>query len=164
MRIGEGQSPCLTARCWLSSTSAGQGICCELELSFSRACCKHAQFKSLALQAALAALLKHVKTQNASTSWKEDIQLDYCLMALERSIGSPNFRIGLVIGTRYGDPGDVRFCFRQQITTLNNFRKGEINCLVSFWRLRQLVSALITAACNFCCRRGTRYPRLQHGY
>lgn len=85
------------------------------------------------------------------------------LLSSEYEISPPNLRVGLLIGTRYGDPGDVRFSFRQQIITLNKFRKGEINCLVGLSRLRQLVSGLTTAACNFYCRRGTRYPRLQHG-
>lgn len=82
------------------------------------------------------------------------------LLSSGPEISPPNLRVGLLIGTRYGDPGDVRFSFRQQIITLNKFRKGEINCLVGLSRLRQLVSGLMTAACNFYCRRGTRYPRL----
>jgi endoribonuclease Dicer len=52
------------------------------------------------------------------------------LMALFTQIGSPLMRLGLLIGTRYGDPGDVKISFRQQVLTLTKFRKGEINCLV----------------------------------
>lgn len=85
------------------------------------------------------------------------------LLSAGPEICPPNLRVGLLIGTRYGDPGDVKFSFRQQIITLNKFRKGEINCLVGLSRLRQLVSGLTREACNLYCRRGTRYPRLQHG-
>ena len=52
------------------------------------------------------------------------------LMALFTQIGFPFVRLGLLIGTRYGDPGDVKISFRQQVLTLTKFRKGEINCLV----------------------------------
>lgn len=45
--------------------------------------------------------------------------------------GTEHLRIGLLIGTRYGDPGDVKVSFRQQVLTLSKFRKGEINCLVN---------------------------------
>lgn len=41
----------------------------------------------------------------------------------------PNLHHGVLIGTRYGDPGDVKVTFRQQILTLMKFRKGTINCL-----------------------------------
>ena len=44
-------------------------------------------------------------------------------------IGTPHLRIGMLIGTRYGDAGDVKISFRQQILTLMRFRKGEVNCL-----------------------------------
>lgn len=46
-------------------------------------------------------------------------------------IGTASLRIGLLIGTRYGEPGDLKISFRQQVLALNKFRKGEINCLVS---------------------------------
>ena len=52
------------------------------------------------------------------------------LVALFTQIGLPLVRLGLLIGTRYGDPGDVKISFRQQVLTLTKFRKGEINCLV----------------------------------
>lgn len=52
------------------------------------------------------------------------------LMALFTQIDIPLIRLGLLIGTRYGDPGDLKISFRQQILTLTKFRKGEINCLV----------------------------------
>lgn len=51
-------------------------------------------------------------------------------------IGTEHLRVGLLIGTRYGDPGDVKVSFRQQVLTLGKFRKGEINCLVSLELLR----------------------------
>lgn len=50
---------------------------------------------------------------------------------LFKQIGTAHLRIASLIGTRYGDPGDVRVSFRQQVLTLSKFRKGEINCLVS---------------------------------
>lgn len=54
------------------------------------------------------------------------------LVALLAQVGSCNLRLGSLVGTRYGDPGDVKISFRQQVLTLNKFRKGEINCLVRF--------------------------------
>lgn len=89
--------------------------------------------KALALQAALAAIYEVDENAKCIVFVKRryTARLLADLMAAERGIGSPNLRIGLLIGTRYGDPGDVRFSFRQQIITLNKFRKGEMNCLVS---------------------------------
>ena len=45
-------------------------------------------------------------------------------------LGTPHIRTGLLIGTRYGDPGDLKISFRQQVLTLVKFKKGEVNCLV----------------------------------
>ncbi|KAI9829854.1 MAG: hypothetical protein M1819_005952 [Sarea resinae] len=45
-------------------------------------------------------------------------------------IGSAQIRLGILIGTRSGDVGDLNVSFRQQIMTLMRFRKGELNCLV----------------------------------
>lgn len=42
-----------------------------------------------------------------------------------------NAKLGVLIGTRYGDAGDVKISFRQQIITLRDFKEGNINCLVS---------------------------------
>ena len=53
------------------------------------------------------------------------------LAELFKQIGTEHLRMGLLVGTRYGDPGDIKFSFRQQVLTLSKFRKGEINCLVS---------------------------------
>ena len=53
-------------------------------------------------------------------------------------IGTEHLRIGLLIGTRYADPGDVKVSFRQQVLTLSKFRKGEINCLVNHELLMML--------------------------
>ncbi|KAL8854373.1 MAG: hypothetical protein Q9221_000860 [Calogaya cf. arnoldii] len=44
-------------------------------------------------------------------------------------IGSPHLKSGLLIGTRYGDPGDVKVSFKQQMMTLHKFKKGDLNCL-----------------------------------
>ena len=51
------------------------------------------------------------------------------LTKLFARIGSPHLRLGLLIGTRYGDAGDVKISFREQVLTLQKFRNGEINCL-----------------------------------
>ena len=45
-------------------------------------------------------------------------------------IGTPHLRLGLLIGTRTGDAGDIKFTFRQQVLTLVKFKSGELNCLV----------------------------------
>ena len=42
-----------------------------------------------------------------------------------------NMKIGLLIGTRPGEAGDVKISFRQQVLALKSFRDGEVNCLVS---------------------------------
>lgn len=57
------------------------------------------------------------------------------LAVLLAQIGTQNLRLGSLVGTRYGDPGDVKISFRQQVLTLNKFRKGEINCLVRVLRV-----------------------------
>ena len=51
------------------------------------------------------------------------------LTELFARLGNPHLRLGLLIGTRYGDAGDVKVSFREQILTLRRFMKGEINCL-----------------------------------
>lgn len=51
------------------------------------------------------------------------------LAKLFARIGTSHLRLGLLIGTRYGDAGDVKVSFREQVLTLQKFRKGEINCL-----------------------------------
>ncbi|KAL8802977.1 MAG: hypothetical protein Q9182_003465 [Xanthomendoza sp. 2 TL-2023] len=44
-------------------------------------------------------------------------------------IGSPHLRLGILIGTRQGNPGDVKVTFKQQMMTLHKFKKGDLNCL-----------------------------------
>ncbi|KAL8645832.1 MAG: hypothetical protein Q9210_006491 [Variospora velana] len=44
-------------------------------------------------------------------------------------VGSPHLRTGLLVGARKGEPGDVMLSVREQILTLNRFRKGVLNCL-----------------------------------
>ncbi|KAL8812553.1 MAG: hypothetical protein Q9200_000953 [Gallowayella weberi] len=51
------------------------------------------------------------------------------LGALFARIGSPHLRLGILIGTRQGDPGDVKVTFKQQMMTLHKFKKGDLNCL-----------------------------------
>ena len=53
------------------------------------------------------------------------------LLKLLSQIGSSHMRPDLLIGSRYGDFGDVKISFRQQVITLMKFRKGEINCLIA---------------------------------
>lgn len=52
------------------------------------------------------------------------------LRSLFSQVLIPHLRLGSLIGTRYGDPGDVKISFRQQVLAITKFRKGEINCLV----------------------------------
>ena len=52
------------------------------------------------------------------------------LKELFSRIGTPHMKMGLLIGTRTGDAGDIKFTFRQQVMTLVRFQKGEHNCLV----------------------------------
>ena len=51
------------------------------------------------------------------------------LKELFARIGSPHLRSGLLVGARNGVPDDVAISVRQQILTLNKFRKGQLNCL-----------------------------------
>ncbi|KAL8861765.1 MAG: hypothetical protein Q9178_001966 [Gyalolechia marmorata] len=44
-------------------------------------------------------------------------------------IGSPHLKLGILIGTCHGDPGDVKVSFKQQMMTLHRFKKGDLNCL-----------------------------------
>ena len=48
-----------------------------------------------------------------------------------RQTGSPHMRLDLLIGSRTGEIGDVKFTFRQQVMTLLKFRRGELNCLIA---------------------------------
>lgn len=43
--------------------------------------------------------------------------------------GTPNLRVGILLGARKGEAGDVKVSYRQQIVTLTRFRKGTLNCL-----------------------------------
>ena len=52
------------------------------------------------------------------------------LLSLLDFFSNPNLRTGLLVGTRRGQAGDVKISFRQQVLTINKFRKGELNCLV----------------------------------
>ncbi|EKD17461.1 uncharacterized protein L3040_005064 [Drepanopeziza brunnea f. sp. 'multigermtubi'] len=45
------------------------------------------------------------------------------------NIGTPHLRCGTLVGTRSGDAGDLNQSFRDQVLTMGNFRKGNINCL-----------------------------------
>ena len=47
-----------------------------------------------------------------------------------RRIGTSHMHLGILIGSRPSEAGDVKFTVRQQVLTLMRFRKGELNCLV----------------------------------
>ncbi len=46
-------------------------------------------------------------------------------------MGSPNMRLNLLMGSRPGENGDVKFSFHQQVITLMKFRRGDLNCLIA---------------------------------
>lgn len=46
-------------------------------------------------------------------------------------IGTPHMRLDLLIGSRSGEIGDVKFSFRQQVMTIMRFKKGDLNCLLA---------------------------------
>ena len=46
-------------------------------------------------------------------------------------LGVQYIRPDVLIGTRTGDAGDLKFHFRRQLNSLNNFRKSETNCLIA---------------------------------
>ena len=53
------------------------------------------------------------------------------LSEILKHIGTANLRLGLLIGTKQGELGDLNVSVRQQILTLSKFRKGQLNCLVA---------------------------------
>lgn len=76
------------------------------------------------------------------------------LMEMFSQMRIPNAKLGVLIGTRYGDAGDVKISFRQQIITLRDFKEGGINCLVSpRLPLAAPCLSLMPVVCNFYCRR-----------
>ena len=44
-------------------------------------------------------------------------------------ICTEHLRVGVLVGTRSGDSGELKVSFRDQVITMMNFRKGKINCL-----------------------------------
>ncbi|KAL8714323.1 MAG: hypothetical protein Q9220_001654 [cf. Caloplaca sp. 1 TL-2023] len=46
-------------------------------------------------------------------------------------IGSPHLRLGLLVGTRPGELGDLNMTWHKQKSILKDFRKGTLNCLVT---------------------------------
>ena len=70
----------------------------------------------------LAAILYSTTSKKKNTDF--EISNRFC------RIDIPNLRLGLLIGTRPGDAGDVKISFRQQVLTLRDFKEGSINCLV----------------------------------
>ena len=76
------------------------------------------------------------------------------LMEVFTQMRIANAKLGVLIGTRYGDAGDVKISFRQQIITLRDFKEGNINCLVSpGFPLSVPCLSLIRVVCDFYCRR-----------
>ncbi|KAI5785541.1 hypothetical protein DFH27DRAFT_575950 [Peziza echinospora] len=55
----------------------------------------------------------------------------YVLEALLQHANIPHLRIGVLIGARSGRPGEANVTFRQQMITVNRFRKGRLNCLIA---------------------------------
>ena len=55
----------------------------------------------------------------------------YCLAALLQRAGKPFMRLGVLIGTRSGKPGEENVTFKQQTVTVSKFRKGKLNCLIA---------------------------------
>ena len=53
------------------------------------------------------------------------------LAELFTKLAIPNLHLGLLIGTRSGEAGDVKISFRQQLLVLKSFKDGDVNCLVS---------------------------------
>ncbi len=74
-------------------------------------------------------------------------------------VGTAYLRVGVLVGTRSGEIGDINISFRKQVVTLMKFRKGELNCLVGLLS-ESIVSYLTYAVCHIYCRGRTRYPRL----
>ena len=50
---------------------------------------------------------------------------------LLRQKSTHHLRLGLLMGTRAGDLGDIDFSVRQQVLTLAKFKKGDLNCLIA---------------------------------
>lgn len=61
------------------------------------------------------------------------------LVELLAECNNPLMRLGVLIGSRYGESGDVRVSYREQIRTLKDFKNGGINCLVSPSKLYRLL-------------------------
>lgn len=55
----------------------------------------------------------------------------HCLAALLKHTGPAFMRLGILIGTRHGRPGEENVTFRQQMVTVSRFRKGRLNCLIA---------------------------------
>ena len=76
------------------------------------------------------------------------------LLELMKIIGSPYLRLGVLIGARSAETGDVSTTFRQQILTLMKFHKGELNCLVRFQNGIDLASKRLIQAVRYVRGRG----------
>ena len=55
----------------------------------------------------------------------------HCLAALLKHKHPAFMRLGILIGTRSGRPGEENVTFRQQMVTVSRFRKGRLNCLIA---------------------------------
>ena len=55
----------------------------------------------------------------------------HVLKPLLQHANIPHLRIDILIGARSGRPGEANVTFRQQMITVNRFRKGRLNCLIA---------------------------------
>ena len=83
---------------------------------------------------ALKRCLDHVFKESSHTRCIVFVKRRYTariLSELFKKLEIMNMKIGLLIGTRPGEAGDVKVSFRQQVLALKSFRDGDVNCLVS---------------------------------
>lgn len=57
------------------------------------------------------------------------------LEAVFKQLHVPNMRPGVLVGIRSGDIGGMNSTYHQQFKTTIEFRKGELNCLVSYSKI-----------------------------
>lgn len=55
----------------------------------------------------------------------------HCLAAFLKHHGPAFLKLGILIGTRKGRPGEENVTFRQQMVIVSRFRKSRVNCLIA---------------------------------